>query len=88
MNDPIRKGDLCIVVKPLPCCGWPNWLGKPVTAASGPRKAVVLCATCRSANFEEIVDIEGGMAYPRAGLRRIPPLADLETTKTTEGAPA
>ena len=91
MIDPIRKGDLCIVVGPIPWCGRDNWLGKMVTAHSDPFPAIVRCPACLHHEVHDVVCVDPQSmqhVYPRSGLRRIPPLADLETTQTTEGAPA
>ena len=89
MNN-ISKGDLCMVVGPLPCCGWTGWIGKTVTAGSAPAVGDVWCPFCMWVGLEETVLIEGerGISYPRSGLRRIPPLGELDCVETADKVPA
>lgn len=85
MSEPISKGDLVLVVGPLPCCGIAADIGRVFVAASGEHRTSGQCALCsRVTDDALVVDHPLGGCYPRSVLKRIPPLSEPETIDTTD----
>lgn len=85
MSEPISKGDLVLLVGPLPCCGIAADIGRVFVAASGERRTSGQCALCsRVTDDALVVDHPLGGFYPRSVLKRIPPLSEPETIDTTD----
>ena len=88
---PIAVGDLVVVVKPTMCCGNRTRLGHIFRVNYlGPSPTKHLrCVYC--ANRERVLvyvspfqSVPTGDGYPLERLKRIPPLDELESTKTDE----
>lgn len=84
-DETIRKGDLVQVVRPMPCCGLPTYIGRIFTAHSDEVLRDVVCAAClRYRADRRVVHMDANTGYPREILKKIPPLTEPETTDTTD----
>lgn len=85
MSEPIKVGDLVVVVKPTPCCGSTGAMGEFFRVGE-----IVVCeGSCNDCGVEGSPElcavIEGeDEGAPLSILRRIPPLAELEGQRTEE----
>ena len=84
MSEPIKVGDLVMVVRPASCCGHARRMGFAFVITRIHNGSE--CATCRIEHPGMAVAIGEGMArgvrVPR--LKRIPPLSELEGEKNKE----
>ena len=86
MSEPIKVGDLVQVVRPSPCCGASEHIGKVfvvawIDEAEGP------CSWCGRDDLVKV--IAGPEEYPDDGysfgeLKRIPPIEELDDVKRDE----
>lgn len=78
MREPIKVGDLVMVVKPTPCCRGGNALGflfRVDYIASGPQR----CVSCGWRGESTDAWFDGSdTSWPLSVLKRIPPLDELE----------
>ena len=85
MSDgPIQKGDLVMVVKPTTCCNNSRKIGF-IYRVSGIRTTTPTCDYCKTKSSSVTCadeDAYGGFRLTR--LKRIPPLAELESTEHKE----
>lgn len=86
MSEPIKKGDLVVVVKPSPCCGSYKRIGY-VFRADYIMASVPSCGLCGAVNNQDEIGVwQSGAKFsiqlPR--LKRIPPLSELEGERTQE----
>lgn len=86
MSEPIKAGDLVVVVKTTPCCGNPKALGMHFVVKSlRPARGRYHCSHCNTTWPTEVVALkEVPFAYQLHRLKRIPPLAELEGQRTQE----
>lgn len=84
MSEPIKVGDLVVVVKPGPCCGTARTLGH-VFCVAEIRVASGACCECGKVYDHEAVAVyPDGSGEPLSRLKRIDPLPESETTLTQD----
>lgn len=77
----IKAGDVVVIVKPTPCCGYTGQIGVVFTVKWLAYVAGI-CNTCGSGLIGTFVfEVEDGGA-PRALVRKIEPLEDPEAIET------
>lgn len=81
MDKPISVGDLVQVIKPRPCCGLPDTLGRILTVTRVAKK-FLRCTSCgeRRPNVNAFL-LSDNLSYEALRLKRIPPLSELESEK-------
>lgn len=88
MSEPIKVGDLVVVIKPTHCCNGYNRVGQVHRIISDHDRLPLV--TCRICGFTWAHDnsttahIGGGVYLLRTRLKRIPPLSELEGQRTEE----
>lgn len=83
MSEPIKAGDLVVVVRPTPCCDDTSAIGHTFHVLAVRRRHQGCCCFCRvprAATAAEDVDCH----YDIDRLKRIPPLSELEGECTQE----
>ena len=76
-NEPIRVGDLVMVVKPAPCCGATKAIGVTGTVTGNEPAPYGECTSCCAATDTTMaVKLDNGKPYLLSRLRRIPPLVE------------
>ena len=96
MNEPIKTGDLVVVVRPTPCCGHEIAMGSVYKAVFVGRVQME-CKCCGATlpagttivakSFRPNTAIPGSFllfGHTAERLKRIPPLEELETEKNRE----
>ena len=85
MSEPIKVGDLVMVIKTAPCCGRTDTLGLTfhVTAIDTKPGACTQCVTTRPAGTVVAATPDTHRIHLYR-LKRIPPLAELEGGRTQE----
>lgn len=84
MSEPIKVGDLVVVVKPKECCGQVSEANGTAFVVNGFSMGVWHCAWCGVPRQAELAH---GGSYKRIEtyrLKRIPPLSELEGQPTQE----
>jgi hypothetical protein len=79
----ISVGDLVMVVKPSICCRNKEMLGKTFTVTGYPiynKKQCIFCLDYREIHTEVILN--NNFVVEKERLKKIPPLSELEDTKT------
>ena len=84
MTERIEVGDLVIIVRVPRCCAVPKRL---IYTVLGFEKDV-FCMKCMTILNTSAARIDTTHAVPLSWLKRIPPLAELESTETTVKEPA
>jgi len=88
MSEPIKVGDLVVVIRGPYCCNSPERLGIHFTVKSifTEQDATVICRYCRATRNGGSLVASTGLGYGiyLSRLKRIPPLAELETQRQTE----
>jgi len=86
----IQVGDLVIVVKPTPCCGYFGDVGKIFTVLDieGPKGTYSECWQCGKVVDECDAQEKDDYWHDLKTLKRIPPLSELESIKVNEEIPA
>lgn len=83
MAEPIKVGDLVVIVRPTPCCGKTNSLGIVfITAPALPFTDCTHCGVRVEGPAMKVVGREDYYLISR--LKRIPPLSGLEGEKRDE----
>lgn len=93
MSEPIKVGDLVVVVKPGPCgCGQSESIGRifRVGEIRPARNGCTECTRCGKLTRSGAVALQTGerLVYGLYRLRRIPPLAELDSIERKEETPA
>ncbi len=85
MNRPLKVGDLVCVVKPTPCCGSTKLLGKvfTITKLGWSKTGLIECGTCGKERKAVALTAKGEKkrSIDSSRLKRIPPLAELESVE-------
>ena len=87
MSDkPIAVGDLVQVVRPTPCCGNAYAVGRRVFKVADLATTQGFCSFCfmPTGLVPAAYNADNGQHYHLHRLKRIPPLSELESTKTDE----
>lgn len=87
MSEPIKAGDLVMIVKPSQCTGLPDGVGTPFVVDSVVAKENVhgRCLNCgQSHRTSQFYASDGEVLWPFARLKRIPPLNELDAIKRNE----
>lgn len=84
MSEPIKAGDLVIVVKPKPCCGkgMPGAIFRVTTVSGGPAHCM-LCGHYYIDSLDAQDETDGAWVEVNR-LKRIPPLEELDDVKKNE----
>lgn len=83
MSTDIKPGDLVVVVRGSPCGHTNNLIGKVFTVL-GIHPVGARCTDCGFKILMPCAMYRAGCAVPFAWLKKIPPLADIETVKREE----
>lgn len=85
MSDQIKPGDLVMVVKTMPCCGYDGGLGT-VFRASEITQEYVKCSGCEAVRFNEneLVGIDEESCVETYRLKKLNPPAEEESRETTK----
>lgn len=79
MNEEIGVGDLVMIVKPLPCCGYSGSLGNIFKVLGVPFKPFTRCLHCgHIKSSDDEFDLGGGFVSAHR-LKKIPPLSEDES---------
>jgi hypothetical protein len=85
VSDPIKVGDLVVVVRPTLCCNDARGIGKIFTVIGPARSESQQCSNCRRVfKTTDEVTINNGFGIEKRRLKRIPPLSELEGEKREE----
>jgi hypothetical protein len=87
MADVISVGDLVVVVKAAPCCGYNGGVGK-ISTYIGTDDLSIRCKNCGLISNSKSTNLSNGYSYEFYRLKKIPPLTELETTEIKEDIPA
>lgn len=92
MNEPIKVGDLIMIVKPSLCCGCRKTIGHVHTVVrDADRLPFGRCTECGHSfahSQETSVKLDNGNYILRTRLKRIPPLTEPEGVEHKEELPA
>lgn len=83
-DETIRKGDLCVVILPMPCCGNTDSLGMTFTANSGEEVRDLYYGCCGGDGVHTVVQVDADSCFPRSILKKIRPLAKPATVQSDE----
>ena len=86
MTERIAVGDLVMVVRPSPCCGSDLAVGRRIFTVASLDFDSGTCSGC-GANIPPVkaaFNENNGKHYQLNRLKRIPPLSELESSKTDE----
>ena len=86
VSEPIKIGDLVVVVRPAPCCGKSDRLGHFYTVIDGPRTEFVRCECgSRRPNTNSVtLDDPNESSCQVFRLKRIPPFPELKDERHDE----
>ena len=85
MSEPIKVGDLVIVVHPSGCCGGNNDIGTVFSVLAIQINGGGNCEYCREMHGQKLCyACCGTFWWPLRRLKRIPPLSELEGEKRDE----
>jgi hypothetical protein len=84
MSEPIKAGDLVIVIRGQHCCGGTGRsLGK-IRSVTEIRHGMMRCRECNARHERTYARTSVGKSYDISRLKRIPPLSELEGERTKE----
>ena len=86
MSEPIKPGDLVVVIRGSECCGTAQTVGYIGRVISGARYPITRCPVCQTTHpsTNEWLLLSNDMVYTTRRLKRIPPLGELEGEKQKE----
>lgn len=85
MSEPIKAGDLVVVVRGAECCGTSKTVGAVLTVKGPAMHKTQRCGRCGDRRLtEDDLRLSNGYTYKPYRLKRIPPLSELEGEKRDE----
>lgn len=84
MSEQIKKGDLVVIVKPTPCCGYDGRMGR-VFQVHDVKDRMAKCTNCNQIllTTARAFALHGG-TYALSRLKKLNPPADEESRETTK----